>query len=148
MGVLKLVSLLFPFVRDMILGDSSLKYALKTNKLRVLLLFFLMFCFAWTIYSVPRIVEMAAEQVRLEHQYQVLEKKQHEPLASDMPTIRALPPLPESQPAVEADNNNNDPDHSPTPASQAMLPARDPESEFKARQRAWLDSLEDDESKK
>lgn len=145
MSVLKLVSLLFPFVRDMILGESSLKYAFKTNKLRVLLLFFLMFCFAWTAYSIPRIVEMAAEQVKLEHRYQdLVEKKPAIHVGHSAPAAQATPPphAPASESLVEVPTPVPAP--APEPAVTAILPPGSPESGFKVRQRAWLSSLEED----
>lgn len=147
MSVLKLVSLLFPFVRDMILGEASLKYALKTNKLRVLLLFFLMVCFAWTVYSVPRIVGMAADQVKLEHQYQALEKQNQNKAAKKAATAQEVSPVPDTQPVDTTGNTNND---SEQLASEGATPPPldQTDSEFKARQRSWLDSLKDDQLRK
>jgi hypothetical protein len=144
MGVLKLVSLLFPFVRDMVLGESSLTYALKTNKRRVLLLILLMFCFGWTVYSIPRLVEMATEQVRLEHKVQDL--TDHPGSLSDN---HADGPIIPSQPTVVVVNH-------PTPAqpSEPDQPPQGPpvnvilnSTDFKARQQSWLTSLGDARSR-
>jgi hypothetical protein len=144
MSVLKLVSLLFPFVRDMILGESSLKYALKTNKLRVALLFLLMFCFGWTIYSVPRLLEMAAEQVSLEHRYKSLEDPHSGPAAR---VARPVNPASHAQGPVQASHavvqmtvpDTSEPSDNDSPPRAP--PAISTTSDFKSRQRAWLTSL-------
>jgi hypothetical protein len=144
MGVLKLVSLLFPFVRDMLLGESSLTYALKTNKRRVLLLFLLMFCFGWTVYSIPRLVEMATEQVRLEHKVEDLTA--HPESSSDN---HADIPIAQSQPIAtvveqSAPAQPTDPDQSsPAPPVTAIPNSTD----FKTRQQSWLTSLGDTRSR-
>jgi hypothetical protein len=146
MGVWNLVSLLFPFVRDMLLGESSLPYALKTNKLRVLLLFLLMFCLGWTLYSIPRLVEMAAEQVRLEHR--VRDLTNHQASSLDETYIERQPAV--SQPLItEADRAVPVKPGDPDQPSQAPPPAtaipNDPD--FKVRQQAWITSLGDSRSR-
>jgi uncharacterized iron-regulated membrane protein len=144
MGVLKLVSLLFPFVRDMLLGESSISYALKTNKRRVLLLFLLMFCLAWTAYSIPRLIEMATDQVRLEHKVQDL--SDHPP-GSSIADAKASATHVVSQP-IETESNPVNPDK-PDQPSQSPPPvnAIPNATDFKSRQQSWLTSLGDDKSR-
>jgi hypothetical protein len=146
MGVLKLVSLLFPFVRDMLLGESSLSYALKTNKRRVLLLFLLMFCLGWTFYSIPRLVELAAEEVHLKHQVQDLSAQEGrsaaEQTSADSPTPISQPTVTASVPAPVRPGVPDQPSQAPPPVN-AIPNATD----FKSRQQSWLTSLGDDKSR-
>lgn len=71
----KLLAYLLPFLREMLLGDKTIKYALKTNKIRLLVFFFFVACAAWTIYSIPNFLRVTYDLVTLRAEYTALEKK-------------------------------------------------------------------------
>ena len=64
--------LLWPFLKEMVLGDKTLSEALKTNKMRVLLLFLIVGSFAMNFFVVPRVYEISSQYVELEREHKKL----------------------------------------------------------------------------
>jgi hypothetical protein len=160
MSAFKLVAFIFPFIREMILGEKSLREAVKTNKMRVFVIFLIMLSIFMNFFFLPKLVRVSADYVMLEHQYQTLEqqhpstpvrKTEHVP-AKEKPA--PVPPAPERQvelytppaqpdttpPAEEPEprkrrHNNKPPQHHPV--SMGNSP------EAVARYQAWKKSFDD-----
>lgn len=64
--------LLWPFLKEMFLGDKTVGQALKTNKMRVLLLFLVLGSFAMNFFVLPRTYEISAQYVELERAHKKL----------------------------------------------------------------------------
>ena len=75
MSGLKIISMIFPFIREMILGDKTLLEAIKTNKLKVLLLAAIMASFFLNVTMIPKLIEISNRYVRLHDRYELIEKE-------------------------------------------------------------------------
>jgi hypothetical protein len=102
MSVFKFLSFLFPFIKEMVLGDKTVKEALKTNKTRVLVLVLILASFAMNFWLVPKIIRISAYAVSLEHKLDD---------AKDVPAK----PTPASQPALAKSEDNKPPDATAPP---------------------------------
>lgn len=65
MSGLKFIAMIFPFIREMILGEKTLLQALKTNKLKLFLLAAIMASFTINIFFIPKLVEISDRYVKL-----------------------------------------------------------------------------------
>ena len=90
MLVFKVIGLLFPFIKEMILGEKTVKEAIKTNKLRVLLIGAICLSILLNFLTIPRLVQISARHVALQKKYDLATREYKEPAA---PT----PPLADSQ---------------------------------------------------
>jgi outer membrane biosynthesis protein TonB len=66
---------LFPFIKEMILGEKSIKEALKTNKMRVFLIGLILLSFFLNMFTLPKLVKISADYVILDRKYKELEDK-------------------------------------------------------------------------
>lgn len=69
MSVLKL---LWPFLKEMLLGDKTVGEALKTNKMRVLLLFLILGSFGMNLLVAPRLYAISSQYIELEREHKQL----------------------------------------------------------------------------
>lgn len=68
-AVVGTLKFLWPFLKEMVLGDKTMGQAIKTNKMRVLLLFLILGSFATNIVVVPRTYEISAQYLDLEREH-------------------------------------------------------------------------------
>lgn len=82
--------LLWPFLKEMVLGDKTLSEAIKTNKMRVLLLFLILGSFAMNLFVVPRVYDISSQYVELEKEHKKLTDatKDVETLTVDIQALR------------------------------------------------------------
>lgn len=82
--------LLWPFLKEMLLGDKTLSEAIKTNKMRVLLLFLILGSFAMNLFVVPRVFDISSQYVELEKEHKKLvdATKDVETLTADAQALR------------------------------------------------------------
>lgn len=71
-ATVSLLRLLWPFLKEMFLGDKTLTQAIRTNKTRVLLLFLVLGSFAMNLFVLPRTYEISAQYVELERAHKKL----------------------------------------------------------------------------
>ncbi len=69
MSIFEFITFLFPFLKEMILGDMPIQEGMKTSKFRVFLLAATVISFIVNLVIVPKIIEVSAEYVRLEKKY-------------------------------------------------------------------------------
>lgn len=153
MGSYKLISLLFPFVKEMVLGEKTLREALKTNKMRVFLIFLIMFSFFCNIFFIPKLIRVSTDWVILEKKYKELQHEkqicpeppkpsvEHKRVIVEKPSVPIPASEPESVPSPVPDATTPDdtpvdhPYHRPsrpiqrqphhaTPTREASTPAQ------------------------
>lgn len=71
-ATVSLLRLLWPFLKEMFLGDKTVMQAIRTNKTRVLLLFLVLGSFAMNLFVLPRTYEISAQYVELERAHKKL----------------------------------------------------------------------------
>lgn len=102
MSSFKLIAFLFPFVKEMILGEKTIREAIRTNKMRVFLIGLILLSFFLNIVFIPKLVKISADYVILDRKYK--EMDQHATKLSSHPVIQ--PPVkperkPHSEPKIE-----------------------------------------------
>lgn len=75
MSAFKLITFLFPFLREMVLGNKTIREAVKTNKTRVLMLLLTCLVFFGFIFETPKLIKISAEYVILEKKYDEMSKE-------------------------------------------------------------------------
>lgn len=75
MSAFKLISMLFPFIKEMVLGEKTVREAFKTNKMRVFMLGLIMFVFFGFAFTLPKLIRISADYVMLERKYNTLEQQ-------------------------------------------------------------------------
>ena len=73
MGFFKLLPFIWPFVKELILGDKTMIEAFKTNKKKVMLVAVIMFSFALNIFLVPKLVAISSAHVVLQREHEELQ---------------------------------------------------------------------------
>lgn len=71
-ATVSLLRLLWPFLKEMFLGDKTVMQAIRTNKMRVFLLFMVLGSFAMNLFVLPRTYEISAQYVELERAHKKL----------------------------------------------------------------------------
>lgn len=141
MSAFKLLTFLFPFIKEMILGEKTIKEALKTNKMRVFLIGLILLSFFLNMFTIPKLVRISADYVILDRKYKELEDKYKGINQSSHPVVKpstvpqappknitktepdvvqASPPA-QTQPYVPMPNQ---PEEQPTPAVLPPEPKR------------------------
>lgn len=69
------IRFLWPFLKEMILGDRSLKEAIKHHKWRVLLLGTVILSIVLNFLTIPRLLSLAHDHVELKRKYVTLVKQ-------------------------------------------------------------------------
>lgn len=75
MSAFKLITFLFPFIKEMILGEKTIKEALKTNKMRVFLIGLILLSFFLNMFTIPKLVKISADYVILDRKYKELDER-------------------------------------------------------------------------
>lgn len=106
------IRFLWPFLKEMILGDRSLKEAIKHHKWRVLLLGTVILSIVLNFLTIPRLLSLAHDHVELKRKYATL-LKQHWPSAdvSVEPTWET-PQQPPAEAPVEEPKSSGELEHS------------------------------------
>lgn len=69
---------LWPFLKEMVLGDKTLTQALRTNKLRLLLLFAIIGSLGMNIWLTPRLFDISTQYIQLKIDHKKLEEDSKE----------------------------------------------------------------------
>jgi hypothetical protein len=86
MSGFKLIAFIFPFIKEMVLGEKTVREALKTNKMKVAVLTLIMLSFFLNIVFIPKFFKVAAEYVMLEKKY-----KENSTGPQKTPVVPAVP---------------------------------------------------------
>lgn len=65
----KAITFFWPFLKEMILGESSMKDALKSHKGRVLLIGVILLSIVLNVFTIPRLIAISAAHVELQRKY-------------------------------------------------------------------------------
>lgn len=104
MSGFKLIAFIFPFIKEMVLGEKTVRQALKTNKMKVLILGVIMLSFLMNMMLVPKYVKLAANYVGLEKKYKALQNGPVKP-----PVLVPAEKPKEVPPSPAASNENKEP---------------------------------------
>lgn len=96
MSAFKLITFLFPFVKEMLLGEKTIREALKTNKMRVFLIGLILLSFFLNMTVIPRMIRISADYVLLDRKYKDLEEGKS--VATPAPKPVQPPKQPEKKP--------------------------------------------------
>lgn len=78
MSFFKLLPFIWPFVKELILGNKTVAEAFKDNKKKVLLTGVIMASFAINIFAIPKLVSMASAHVILQREHDHLQTQYNE----------------------------------------------------------------------
>jgi hypothetical protein len=109
MLIFRIIGFLWPFLKEMILGDKTLKEALKSHKGRVLLIAGIILSVCINFFAIPRLVDISSKYVLLKREYESLQwdmKEMIKPPPADavgpakpaVPVAPVAPPLEIPQP--------------------------------------------------
>jgi hypothetical protein len=136
MSSYKLISLLFPFIKEMVLGEKSLREALKTNKMRVFLVFLIMFSFFCNVFFTPKLIRVSADLVILEKKYKELQAEktvcpeppkpsvEHKRQVVEKPTVPVTPPESTPETTTPTPTNEDHDEDTPPPAPRVHHPTK------------------------
>lgn len=68
MMLLNIIKLIWPFVKEMIIGKNSLRYAIRKNRIRVAFFFCVILSFVINWVTVPKLFIISANHVKLEQE--------------------------------------------------------------------------------
>lgn len=119
MSAFKLITFLFPFIKEMVLGEKTIREALRTNKMRVFLIGLILLSFFLNIVLVPKLVRISADYVILDRKYKELEEKYTAFQKSSHP-VSAPAHEPEKPPPKKEEKEQPAPD--PTPVAPPVVP--------------------------
>jgi hypothetical protein len=69
MWILKILAFLWPFIKEMVLGDKTLREALKDNKKKVLLALMILASIGLNFFTISRLVIISKDHVVLQKKY-------------------------------------------------------------------------------
>lgn len=68
--LIRILVLLWPFLKEMLLDDKTIPEAMSKNKLRLIVVFFIIGSVILNFFTVPRLVHISAEFVALKKKYE------------------------------------------------------------------------------
>ena len=68
MMLLNVIKLLWPFIKEMIIGKNSLRYAIRKNRIRVAFFFAVILSFVVTWVTVPKLFMISANYIKIEQE--------------------------------------------------------------------------------
>ena len=74
-SIIKILLFIWPFVKEMVLGDKSLRQAMKDNKRKVAIAFFIIASLALNMVTLTRLWTLSAQYLELEKRQSVSVKK-------------------------------------------------------------------------
>ena len=87
----KAVAFFWPFLKEMILGEQTIRESAKTHKGRLLLIGVILASFALNAFTIPKLVKISAAHVELQRKYAAVMREARDPGAAPPPP----PPMPE-----------------------------------------------------
>ena len=75
MILLKVLKMLWPFIKEMIIGKNSLRYAVRKNRIRVIFFFLVIFSFVINWIAIPKLVIISANYIKLEQELKTTKNK-------------------------------------------------------------------------
>ena len=96
MWILKVLAFLWPFIKEMVLGDKTLKEAIRDNKKKVALAFFILASLGMNFFLIARIVVISQKYLELQKLHTAEHATVHPPVK--VPTV--LKPKPRAPVAV------------------------------------------------
>lgn len=90
MSLIKIFMFIWPFIKEMVLGDRSVRETARDNKLKVLLAFVLAASLVMNIFSVNRLWTLSQQYLDLRKEYAFLDGK-YKKLVSGESIPKALP---------------------------------------------------------
>jgi hypothetical protein len=94
----KLIPYIWPFLREMVLGNKPILKAVRDNKKKLLFLALILFSFGMNFVMLPRLVSMSMQYIALEKKHNELEAKYKAVSTLPKPTKEVKP---EPRPIVE-----------------------------------------------
>lgn len=91
---LKALKFLWPFFKELFLGDLSLKQAVQNHKLRVLGLGMVLMSVSLNMFTIPRLVTITRQHLELIRDYQELAVKSAMPVAEPYDAPAPFQPVP------------------------------------------------------
>ncbi len=123
---MKVLRFLWPFIREMVLGEKTLKQAVKTNKGRVFIIGVIFASFVTNFYIIPKVWSISSDYIELKKNYDALVMRVGpgpvDTVVIKPPTVQVPDPVtvkkPPATPAPTAPSN-------PTPAAQTTAQLHD-----------------------
>lgn len=78
MSIFKLLPFIWPFVKELILGNKTLTEAFKDNKKKVFLTIAIMLSFALNIFAIPKLITISGQHVILQREHDEMQAQYNE----------------------------------------------------------------------
>lgn len=90
MWIIKFLVFLWPFVKEMVLGEKTLKQAMSDNKRRVLLMIVILASIGLNLFSISRLVTLSSKYLKLQDDYLTLQRAKPVPTT---PSVKHTEPV-------------------------------------------------------
>jgi hypothetical protein len=144
---MKIAVFIWPFLKEMILGDRTLKEAVKSNKIRVLTIGIIFLSLALNFFAFPRLVSITKQHLELAKKYkdvqaelESLKAKKPPPVVSSRAAEPPPEPLRDSRPVSKP--NAVKPTRPTAPKLPASTPHGKPDDDEEERRRKLQERLE------
>jgi len=85
MLVFKAIAFFWPFLKEMILGEKTIRESLRSHKGRLLLIAAILASFALNAFTIPKLVKISAAHVELQRKYAAVTREYRDPGAAPPP---------------------------------------------------------------
>ena len=138
---MKVLRFLWPFIREMVLGEKTLKQAVKTNKGRVFIIGVIFASFVTNFYIIPKVWSISSDYLELKKNYEILLGRVGPagiPLAGPVANV---PPIPDAKPPEPPDTKTTTPATPAPSAPSTPTPAAQTTAQLHDRYDRWKESF-------
>jgi hypothetical protein len=101
---LKIISFLWPFLKEVILGDRTIREALRHHVGRILLIGLILLSVGLNFLTVPKLLSISYEYIELKRKYEQLSKARGVDPPAQPPALRPEQPTETAAPQVPHDS--------------------------------------------
>jgi hypothetical protein len=101
MWIFKILTFLWPFIKELVLGEKTVRQAIKSNRWKLVLTIVICISFVVNLLAVPRLVVMANDYVKLNKKYELqttVIKDLNDKVTKLEIELKTKPPVPKEEP--------------------------------------------------
>jgi outer membrane biosynthesis protein TonB len=118
MPIIKVLVFIWPFIKEMVLGDKSVGEAAKDNKMKVLIAFIMIASIGLNMFTINRLWAISQNYLDLRKEYATLAEQSHKP-----PKVEKPAPAQPTVPVAQNDPKFEDPP--PPPPKKGKKSSKD-----------------------
>jgi uncharacterized protein YueI len=100
MWIFKILTFLWPFIKELVLGEKTVRQAIKSNRWKLVLTIVICISFVVNLLAVPRLVVMANDYVKLNKKYELqttVIKNLNDKVTKLEIELKTKPPIPKEE---------------------------------------------------